>query len=52
MPEDQSGQLMIPRIRRAPAHEKYKIIGVIFLLVLVLVGSVMAMMIWWDTPGS
>ena len=51
MTEDQSGQLMIPRIRQAPAYQKYKIIGVILLLVLVLIGSVFEITIWWDATG-
>jgi len=42
---------MIPRIRRAPDYEWLKIVAVIFLSALILAGSAMAVIIWWDTPG-
>ena len=47
MPEDQSGKLMFPQMRRAPDYERVKIVVVFFLFALILVGSVMAITVWW-----
>jgi hypothetical protein len=47
MPEDQSGKLMFPQMRRAPDYERVKIIVVFLLFALILAGSVMAITVWW-----